>query len=91
MKVRAKFRVGQVSDVKQNVYTGELDEKGHGIYENRDCKNIKLYVVGGDTPENKQFFASTPSGTIDLSIVNPAASDQLVLGKEFYVDFTEVE
>jgi hypothetical protein len=90
MATRAKFYVSNVQPAKASVYTG-LDENGKGVYEEREVANVHLNVVGGNTDENKQFFASTPSGQITLSIVNKAAADQLVLGKEYYVDFTEAE
>jgi len=41
--------------------------------------------------EDRRFAKATPSGTIQLYIDNPPASDYLALGKFFYVDFTEVE
>jgi hypothetical protein len=41
--------------------------------------------------EDKRFAKATPSGTIQLYIDSPPASDYLALGKVFYVDFTEVE
>jgi hypothetical protein len=40
--------------------------------------------------EDKRFSKATPSGTIQLYIDNPPASEYLALGKYFYVDFTEV-
>jgi len=40
--------------------------------------------------EDRRFAKATPSGTIQLYIDNPPASDQLTIGKFFYVDFTEV-
>jgi hypothetical protein len=39
---------------------------------------VKLNPVYGDTPENKAFFNSTPSGLIEL-------------GRVYYVDFTMEE
>lgn len=55
-----------------------------------DGKNTSIFMspVYGDTPENKEFFASTPGGQIILNIVNKAAAEQLKQGAEFYVDFT---
>lgn len=41
-------------------------------------------------PEDARFAKATPSGTIQLLIDNPSASDFLELGKFFYVDFSEV-
>ena len=39
--------------------------------------------------EDRRFAKATPSGTIQLYIDNPLASDYLALGKFFYVDFSE--
>ena len=41
--------------------------------------------------EDERFSKATPSGTIQLYIANPPASEYLALGKFFYVDFTETE
>jgi len=43
--------------------------------------------------EDKRFSKATPAGgsVIQLTIDNPPASEQLTLGKFFYVDFNEVE
>jgi hypothetical protein len=41
-------------------------------------------------PEDQRFQKATPSGSIIMLIDNPPASDQLTLGKFFYVDFNEV-
>jgi hypothetical protein len=41
---------------------------------------------------NKEWSAATPSGEIKMTITNPPAADYFGerLGKELYVDFTEV-
>jgi hypothetical protein len=52
--------------------------------------SVKLNPVYGDTPENKRFFASTPSGLIELS-VSQEALDSFELGRIYYVDFTMEE
>jgi hypothetical protein len=46
----------------------------------------EFFAVGGDAPENKEFFAATPSGSIKLSTVR---SDHFKPGKEYYVTFEE--
>jgi hypothetical protein len=51
---------------------------------------VKLNPVYGDTPENKAFFNSTPSGLIELS-VSQQALDMFELGRVYYVDFTMEE
>ena len=49
---------------------------------------IKLSPVVSGSEENKSFYKYTPSGTIDLQIVNDEATKQFEVGKEYYVDFT---
>jgi len=51
---------------------------------------VTLNPVYGDSPENKLFFASTPSGEIKMSISADAA-EHFELGKAYYVDFTLAE
>jgi hypothetical protein len=41
-------------------------------------------------PEDQRFQKATPSGRITMQIDNPAAAEQLRLGRTFYVDFTPV-
>ena len=49
---------------------------------------VQLAPVVGESPENKDFFKWTPSGQIEMGIMNPEASKQFIPGKEYYVDFT---
>lgn len=44
-------------------------------------------VVYGNSDENKQFFASTPSGSVKLSTYR---EDVFVPGQDYYLDFTPV-
>lgn len=46
--------------------------------------DAKFYPVSGGSEENKRFFASTPSGNIELSTIR---EDEFVPGKEYYIDF----
>lgn len=77
--VRAKFKVTEVTSA------GWGNEQG-------DVRNITLWPVGsgvgGESEENKAFYAATPGGSITLCVVNPAAAAQFEVGKEYYVDFT---
>lgn len=59
-------------------------------YSGGGSKQVKLQAVTDDgDPENKAFWSATPSGTVDISISNPAAADVFEAGKSYYVDFTE--
>ena len=40
--------------------------------------------------EDKAFQKATPSGTAEFMIDNPKAKEQLVIGQDYYVDFTKV-
>lgn len=52
-------------------------------------KQVKLVAVGDDgIPENQRYHKATPSGTLEMTIDNPAVADQFTPGKEFYIDFT---
>lgn len=48
------------------------------LYEAEFCA-----VSGGSSPENKAFFASTPTLTLKLSAIN---GDRFEAGKEYYLD-----
>jgi hypothetical protein len=45
----------------------------------------KMQPVSGGSDENKEFFAASPSGSIELSTVK---ADHFEVGREYYVDFT---
>jgi hypothetical protein len=45
-------------------------------------------VSNNDTPENERFHRATPSGTIEMSVDNPAALEQFKVGDTYYIDFT---
>ncbi len=82
MTVRAKFVVTEVQDAGWNNEQGEV-------------KNITLFPVGGaaggESEENKAFYAATPGGFITLSVVNERAAAQFEPGRAYYVDFTPAE
>lgn len=76
MSVIAKMRVNSVED-----FGGT-------------SKKVRLFPVyepaGSGTPEDQRFTKATPSGEVWMTIDNPAASEQFVPGKEFYVTFDPV-
>lgn len=73
--IRAKFKVNSITRTAG----------WNGV---KELHTIKLSPVIGDTPENKSFYGSTPSGNIDLSVVHAAIGNQFDIGQEFFVDFT---
>ncbi|MGZ4849843.1 MAG: hypothetical protein ACXV2C_00525 [Candidatus Bathyarchaeia archaeon] len=42
-------------------------------------------------PEDQKFQKATPSGFIEMQVDNPEAAKQIVIGKHYYVDFTQVD
>ena len=42
-------------------------------------------------PDDVKFCKATPNGEARFSIDNPAAIEQLVVGKKYYFDITPVE
>ena len=86
MVVRAKFRL--------NSYTTELhdrwvDNKCVGQEEKRTLNFTPVYGTGSE--ENKAFWNATPTGSLQLGIVNQAAWSQFELGKSYYLDFTPAD
>jgi hypothetical protein len=72
--VRGKFTVIEITQVNWS----------------KDARKVRLQaVMDNTTEENWRYSKATPSGTIDITIDNPPASDYLAMGKTFYVDFTE--
>lgn len=53
--------------------------------------DVLLQPVTSGSEENKDFFKLTPCGEIKLSTINPAAADQFIVGKDYYIDFTVAE
>ena len=75
MTVRAKFKVHSIT--RQAGWGGA-----------KECNTIKLGPVTSGSDENKSFYASTPSGSIEIGVVHKEVSDRFEIGQEFYVDFT---
>jgi hypothetical protein len=79
MSVRAKFYVGEKA---------ERSNHPNPNYPVQTFETVILYPVNGGSEENKNFFQYTPSGKIELGIMNQEAAKQFEVGKEYYVDFT---
>ena len=77
--VRAKFKCSAV----HNAETAKTPENPEGV-----VKSITLAPVTAGDPENTKFWKSTPSGSIQLNVLNPTAAAAFVVGDLYYVDFT---
>lgn len=80
--VRAKFYCTSVTKTVGGKYNSD------GKYEQGVVYNYKFQAVASGTDENKSFFASTPSGTVELTAVR---DDLFEIQKEYYLDFTIAE
>lgn len=89
MTVRAKFKVQSITRQSSSRYVGN-DDKGRVVYEPCELQTLKLVPVYDPNPgsENHKFWAATPSGQIELSVVNAEVGNYFELDKEYYVDFS---
>lgn len=71
MTVRAKFRCDIVA------YEGQ----GDGRYQ-----RVGFQAVTADAEENKTWSKWTPSGSLVMTISNPAAFDSFEVGQEYFID-----
>lgn len=76
MSIRAKFQVTSITEMAWS--------KTH-----REITLSPQYDTS--IPEDRRFAKATPAGSLTMTVDNPAASDQLELGKFFYLDFVPVE
>lgn len=75
--VRCKFRCDSVR--KYSASGWHTEPKVDFMYE------YAFHAVTGDSPENKKFFASTPTGELKFSAVNGELFEP---GKDYYLDLS---
>ena len=78
-RVRAKFRCISI----------ELFSSEPGG--NRRVKLSAVTAGQNASEEDKAFWKYTPSGTVEMTIDNPPASEMFEIGKTYYLDFTVAE
>lgn len=98
MSVRAKFQLNSITSQVQYVQedTGDRDERGQIIYrgvykEVRSLVFNPVYGKGDPNHENTKFWQASPSGKLELNVINPQAWSQFELNKEYYLDFTPAD
>lgn len=82
ISVRAKFHCTSVTKTMGGMYNSE------GKYVSGVVHNYRFQAVTNNSDENKKFYASTPSGSIELQAVR---DDLFEIGQEYYLDFTLAE
>jgi hypothetical protein len=86
-KVRAKFMCSDVGTTRFFM----CSDVGTTRFSRGEQHKVSMYPVTGGTEENDSFWEATPSGKIELDLVDKSALEFFKPGKTFYVDFTEAE
>lgn len=93
--VRAKFKL--------NSYTTEMHTMGYEqtsegksdyqkpIKAEKRTLNFTPVCSSDENSENKKFWSASPSGSLQLGVVNQAAWSFFELEKEYYIDFSPAE
>lgn len=87
--MRAKFRVSSVTPPEVPVSEGITMAPPQTIKAYPVARSDSYPADGSD--ENNTFAKWSPSGSLELTVVNPALSNKIKEGDVFYVDFTKVE
>lgn len=89
MAVVAKFKVGELKRSMGNRRT--TGENGEDKWVTAEVRSIHMTPVYDPDPEheNRKFWEATPSGQIDLAIVNADAASEFELDEEYYVYFSK--
>lgn len=96
MSVRAKMRVVEkterpaypTDDERELGFTCAIEIKLQPMYEMATLENGNSVNA---IEENRIFGLATPSAQIGMFIKNPGAAHQFTVGKDYYVDFTQVD
>lgn len=97
MSVRAKFKVDSIEYSIQSQVMRDAEgnyaknETGGYVYEQMKMATIKMSPVSANNDpkhENSKFWSATPGGSFVMNCVNAAATDQLVIGDEYFFDIS---
>lgn len=91
MPIRAKFVVESYETQLGSHLTG-VDPNGVHHYEQVEIRTVKLRPVYSSdrSSENAKFWDASPSGHLELGIINKSAWSYFELGAEYYLDFTSM-
>lgn len=87
--MRAKFRVSSVTPPEVPVSEGITVAPPQTIKVFPVARSDAYPEDGSD--EDNSYAKWSPSGSLELTIVNPALSNKIKEGDVFYVDFSKVE
>ncbi len=74
--MRAKFKCSSVTNM------------ANGTHKYQEVKLNAVYA-GELNKEDNEFAKATPSGSLTMSVSNPAALDYFKPDKDYYMDFSE--
>lgn len=86
MTVRAKFRCESITHL-----IGQWYDREQGNHVDAPMRTVVMSpVYGNNDPnhENTKFWQASPSGRLELQVVNAEAVEQFEVGKEYYLDLT---
>lgn len=86
MPTLIKVNVNQRTQSPSYKYNAETKQYTPDFFD-----GIKMSVVCNTSEEDKKFFDSTPSGTIEFSTINHEAAQAFSLGSQMYVTFETPE
>lgn len=86
--MRAKVRVSSVTPPSVSVSPGVEMAPAQTVVAYPVAKSEAYPADGSD--ENNTYAKWSPSGKVELTITNPALSNKIAEGDEFYVDFIPV-
>ena len=92
MTVRAKFTVTKIE--RQWGSVPVVDADGTTQWQHGEVHTIHMSPVSGNSDpahENTKFWHASPSGSLQLGCVHPAAVAQFELGKAYFLDFTRAD
>lgn len=90
--VRAKFTCDSVEITKGQRPAADAKYDARSGYDNYDpckCYTVRMSpVYGGVKGENQKFWSATPSGKLEMQVMNQPAAEMFEPGKSYYLDFT---
>jgi len=87
--VIAKFRLSEAKTTLEQYNEPGVDGKYNLV--SKKLVTLVFYPVVQGSEENKKFWKYTPSGKIELGTVNQEVVNDMELGKEYYVVFSEAK
>lgn len=87
MAVRCKMHLHSRTSRLMSVYNRETQHS-----DMKETQSFEFSVVTSqDTPEDKAFFLATPTGRLEIGVVNPEVVKHLKIGKDYFITITEAE